>query len=372
MITSPIMALPPVGLLRRYLLARGWQQRQVRSDALDLFVLHEANSDAIELVVPRHGEIAGATARVGMALETLAQIEDRPVERIASAIRGVGFDIIRERLSDAAVHRDSILLSVAEKMIRRTRAFLRASASAEFQLGGRTESPEAMSDAFVKECRFAHTFKGSFGFTIQSPIGSPPQGDLDGGQAPVPSSRLVVQRIMRGLQTFDAQADQGVGLMPDARVGFTAEMFDGLAEILENSKASTVSFGFELSPEWTPDEDLSPETTVQIETKKAGIARELAQTLRSSHAVTSDFVEGIITKLSATENPADLINPKGTREISVRWLTGSLALNVRVPLSPGDYLLALRAHESGKPVKIYGRLEHSGRGYLLREGAIAS
>jgi len=159
--------------------------------------------------------------------------------------------------------------------------------------------------------------------------------------------------------------------MTDARVGFTADMFDGLAEILENSKASTVCFGFELSPEWTPDEDLSAETTVEIETAKAGTARALAQTLRSSHAVTSNFVEGMITKLSATENPADLVNPKGTREISIRWLTGSLALNVRVPLSPEDYLTALRAHESGKPVKIYGQLEHSGRGYILRNGSIA-
>lgn len=111
-------AQPPLGLLRRYLVARGWRREPLRIDDLELFVLSEDGSSDIEIVLPSSGSVADSQKRVAIALQTLSGLEDRPVDEVASAVDALEYDVLRARLSDDAVFRESILLPIAQGFLK--------------------------------------------------------------------------------------------------------------------------------------------------------------------------------------------------------------------------------------------------------------
>jgi hypothetical protein len=58
--------------------------------------------------------------------------------------------------------------------------------------------------------------------------------------------------------------------------------------------------------------------------------------------------------------------PDGDREITVQWESDDLGeIDVRIPLTPADYLRAVEAHGKGREVSISGTLERRGRLWVL-------
>ncbi|AZO77482.1 MULTISPECIES: hypothetical protein [unclassified Bosea (in: a-proteobacteria)] len=368
--TDTRITLPSPGLLRRYLKAHGWVASKLRSPDLKIFRREMEGEGTLEVIVPETVAVAQGERRIRHAVETLAVLEDRPLSEVVSAINGIGYDTIRERLPTD--FRNSITLPVAERVIVRNRRLLSFAAVAEYARSDRSGAQSA-ADAFVERCRFGHTFHGSFGFTIHSPVGGRPEEDFLEAPPPVPAERQVIQRVMRGLS---AVADEAPAYQPavlaDPAVGFDADMLESLAALLEGSRSEELTFEFNLSPEWQPDEDLSLQTQYVVNARVAELARDIAATLRNASVPSDSRISGYVTKLATKENPADLENLKGSREVTVEWLTGQKALSVRVLLEPSDYRVAWRAHGEHFPIEVEGNIERAGRGFIVRKARLIS
>jgi hypothetical protein len=365
MTPASMYRLPSPGLLGRYLRAHGWLSSKLKVPQLELFS-REIDEQQIDIVVPRYSKAPDSDERVRLAVEALAAIEDRTPDAVSASVENIGFDLTRERIFDSLF--ESVRLSVAEKLIAKSRDFISRSAYAEYAAAGAgaTDSAQAARQ-FIDRCRFGHTFKGSFGFTIKTPLDRPPDISLGEGMPFIPRERLIVQRIIRGVALFaKPMSARSIAVLSDPVLGFSAEMLEDFAGILDGSRSHRLEFDFELSPEWIPDEDILPRTTIEVQSSVAEIARDIASDLRKRDEPTESVITGLVTKMATKENPADLENQKGTFEISVGWEWGGRMINVRVPLTPHDYRLAYDAHGLYMQVTVEGKLERAGRNYLLR------
>jgi hypothetical protein len=134
---------------------------------VELYVLSEPGTDDIELILPRHSEGAEYEGRLQGAVTTLSQLEEREPGQIIAAINAIGFDIVQTRIPSELVANDTIYLETAKSYVNGMRDLLTATAMTEvkpYAFFGR-----ANKDAvdFAEKCRFGHTYRGSFGFTIE-------------------------------------------------------------------------------------------------------------------------------------------------------------------------------------------------------------
>lgn len=347
------MIAPPVYMLRRYLASKGWAEERTRAADLDLFVLSDG-SDTVSIPVPRHSDVVDAAKRVHQALLTLATVEDRAVESIAAAVIAQRFDVIEASVPSNMLQRESVSLRFAETFLRRGRSLIMNTAAEGHVLppAGRARDVRAYADA----CRMGHTFQGSFGFRVMSPV------QLEGEANPpfVLNARSVVRRLQFGLDAIrNALALPETATLLQRYANLNAGAYDDLAEIFEASDADEVTFRFVLDPAQREREHTAD--TIVLRTSAAVTLRETAALLRERQAPEHAEISGRIVRLSSPFLPADLFHPEG-REIDVLCETLSeKTVIVRVRLTPLDYAEAIRAHEQGREVTVAGTLAPRGR-----------
>src|ERR1019366_3045382 len=137
---------------------------------VEVYVLSGAGLNDIELLLPRDRSASDSQRRLEGAILTLSQVEGRDPEQVLADVRSVGFDVVRSRIPDELVSDDTIQLVSANNYIGGVKNLLAATATTELR-------PEPYflrilkdANAYAEQCRFGHTFRGSFGFTIESPV----------------------------------------------------------------------------------------------------------------------------------------------------------------------------------------------------------
>jgi hypothetical protein len=79
-------------------------------------------------------------------------------------------------------------------------------------------------------------------------------------------------------------------------------------------------------------------------------------------------MSGRVVRLQNQTDPTDLSSQTGEHEIMVLWASRDFGdIQVRVNLTPADYLTAVNAHGAGRPVWISGALTKTGRQWFLSE-----
>jgi len=383
----------PLGLLRRYLTAHGWRrgpevQRQASPELIqnsavmqallqgraggrrnfDIYVLSEDGADDIELLLPRENTASDYLRRIEGAVRTLSDVEGRNPEDVITDVRMIGYDVVRSRIPDALVHDDTIHLEVAASYITGVKRLLAATATTEIQpdpffLRLRKEASE-----YADRCRFAHTFRGSFGFSVESPVAPNNEPTLPQIDQPAPFERRVIERFARGTRTLcDAVAvDDTASLVANAKSGFSANACELFAKLVEDTSPGGLMFSFSFSPEWRADAELVQAKQFSVGMKHVEVLRAAAKILRTQFSPRPETVFGRVVRLASEGDPSDLLNPMEDREIAVQWSSEDIGdIHVRVALSGVDYQVAIDAHRTGRPVMIAGTLERKGRTYVL-------
>ena len=384
----------PLGLLRRYLTAHGWHRdADVRRSAgvtnvvpnaailqaflqarpggrqnFDLYILSEGGMNDVELVLPREQAASDFLRRMDGAIRTLSDVEGRSPEEVISDVRMIGYDVVRSRIPNAMVYNDAIHLEVATNYITGVKSLLAATATTEIQpdpyfLRVRKEASE-----YADRCRFAHTFRGSFGFSIESPVMPNDEPTLPQMEQPPPFERRVMERFARGVSTVcDAVATgDTAALVATAKTGFSANACEQFAKLVEDTSPGGLVFAFAFSPEWPADIEFAQVREFAVGVPHVEISRAAAKVLRSQFTPRPETVFGRVVRLESEGDPSDLLNPIGSREIAIQWSNKDLGdIQVRVSLDASEYLKAIEAHGSGRPVKVSGTLERRGRVYVL-------
>jgi hypothetical protein len=378
----------PLSSLRQYLLATGWRRRvpTVRSregetgllraravpesKTYEVFRAPLKGFEDVEIVVPVFTTSSDAGLLLKSALSTLTELEQRPTSEIVAAISARGVDVIRSRMPDAITLNETVHLAVARNFVMGIRDVLASTATTElepepFFLRVKKEGTE-----FADRCRFGHTFRGSFGFTIESPISPNEEPTFDGVEGPAPFERRVVERFARGLKFISAAAamQDPSQIVDHAQVGFNANACEQFADLVEQTSTSKLTFDFIFSPEWG---HLRPREEYEVGFQHVEVSREAARRLRTQEVPKPATVSGRIVRLQSEADPSDIENALGTREIAVLWSTEPEGdIHVRAVLDPVGYLTAVRAHADGRAVELSGTLEKKGRRWVLSSPSV--
>ncbi len=389
----------PLGLLRRYLTSHGWhlaepfparpsevekmgndamqaffQARAIGKRGVDVYVLTEPGLDSIQLLVPQDRASSDFERRVEGAITTLSQVEDRQPDQIISAIRSIGFDVVRSRIPDDLVQNDAIHLESARNYINEMKNLLATTATTEIRplaFFGRLNK-EAVQ--YSDNCRFGHTYRGSFGFTIESPVVPNVEETLFGLNPIPPFERRVVERLAIGIQQVcDAvNRDDLKPLVNGFRRGFSANGCERFADLVQSTAYSGMSFAFSFSPELSISDGLQNSTELFVGPKHVEFARSAANALRGESLEIPTNVYGTVVRLQNEADPSDLSAVTGEGEISVLYASEDYGdIHLRIVLSPAEYLKAVEAHRLGRPVRLSGSLVHRGRyWYLLNPSSL--
>jgi hypothetical protein len=305
---------------------------------------------------------------VQAALITISQFYDKSLADVVREIASLGYDIIASRVPTEYVYNETVDLKIASEYVDRMRDFLSYSATAEIsqELSFKRTLKEAIE--YADSCRFGHTFRGSFGFVIESPVGLNPQPKLpkiDTGTLPL--ARRIVQRIVGGLSRLDiAIANNDPVALGDAAGGLNANMCDGLADIIEEMEVSKLAMSFHLSTEWEAPTDTARDRDFVIESKHVDFLRSAAQGMRTVETPKPTQIIGRIKRLETSGNPADIFEDLSKRELEVVWTNDdNKPIFVKMVVKSDEYLDAVEAHKQGKYVSAAGLLSRKGRGWQL-------
>jgi len=379
----------PLGLLRRYLAFRGWQRpvhaahasgpvedhsyadtffrgRSGGQRSVDLYVLSEAGFDDVELIVPRSLSSNDSAKRLEGAIETLSQLEGRDPQKIVTDVRSIGFDVVKSRIPDDQVFEDTIHLDQAVNYTAGVKRLLAAGATTELAPDIYFMRVRKEATQYADQCRFGHTFKGSFGFTIESPVAPNSAPAFPGMEQAPPFERRVIRRLASGLSILQeaVRAEDPSVIVAGFENGFSANMCEDLATLVEQTSPSGLAFAFALSPEW-PAPELAE---MRVGPQHVEISRLAAKTMRERAPMQPMEISGRIVRLQNEANPQDLLDETHEREIVIYWKSDEFGdMNVHLALAPAEYLAAIEAHLRGRITQATGRLEKRGRFWWLVE-----
>ncbi len=361
-IDDPLFDIEP-SLIVRYLRHAGWTA-DVLGRKFDRIYYPEG--DPIEIFFDKNSVGEKKKKEVFFALNTISEFYERSIDEVSNDIRSLTYDKITSKIPNEYVLNDSIQLRIASQYINQMRGFLASSATTE--LTGERFFKRTRKEAveYAERCRFGHTFRGSFGFLIESPVGLNDQPTMDIVSEQLPLNRRIVERISVGLSSFsEAVETQNPAVIARRPDGFSANMCDAMADIIEETDVSKMVIGIKLSPEWR-SEKFEVLSTYSIEQKNIGILRDAAKSLRVDETPRPVNVFGRIRRVETDGNPADLMEDSAVKEIEINWASDDNSLlHVRLMLSNANYLEAVEAHKSGKPVSASGMLARDGRSWRL-------
>jgi hypothetical protein len=392
-----IPEMVPLGLLRRYLAAHGWklqsspqspparrsipsgmralfQNRAAGKRNVDVYVLPDSDAPSVELLVPQENTAHDFERRLQGAILALSQVEERSPEQIIAAVRAIGFDVVQSRIPSDMVIDDTIHLENARSYINGMKDLLAATATTEkhpLPFFGRVTKDAA---EYSERCRFGHTYRGSFGFTIESPVAADQKDNLFGEQSAPPFERRVIERLATGIQQVcDAARTENTESLKQAfRTGFSANGYERFATLVRNTAYSGMAFTFAFSPEWPVPPRLNQVAEFIVGPRHVEIARAAADALRGDPIEIPLQVSGPVVRLQNEADPSDLTPATEEGEISVLYDSPDYGeIHLRITLSPPEYLKAVEAHRQGRPITLSGTLAHKGRyWYLLNPSEI--
>ena len=295
----------PLDMLRRYLAAMGWQVRDTTPDVSDpehlparvllegrgggsrnfeVFISVARDLHGIELVVPNSVQSSEYASQVARVIDALSAVEDRSEQEVARSIREVAFDVVRSRIPDILVVDDSIKLEMAQSFVSGIRGVLASAANTELEpLPYFLRTRKEASD-YANRCRFGHTFRGSFGFTVESPLEPNRQTSLPGFEPAAPFERRVIQRLVRGLRSVSAavSADSTEPITDAIKTGFSANVCEQLAALVDGTSPSGLALDFSFSPEWKGTQTEPAQAAhFELARPQVEVIREAAKVLRS-------------------------------------------------------------------------------------------
>lgn len=356
-------------LIARYLRRLGWRTQDYGNcQRLYIDATKKSTNDEVEIFFNKNTSDYTRWREATDALITISELYDRPIDDVYSSVKSIIYDLIASRIPDEYIVNDSIQLKIAAEYINQMRNFLASAATAE--ITGERFYKRTRKEALVyaEKCRFGHTFKGSFGFLIESPVGlnDAPLMEIVSESEDAPFERRVVERIATGLSLYnEATVTQDIGVITGRTDGFNANMCDALADVIDETEVSRMIIAITPSPEWRSAllSDLPP---VILERKNIDLLRDAAKSMRVDEDPRPVKVVGRIRRVETDGNPADLAEDNSSREIEINWPNDdNMLLHVKILLSNADYIAAVEAHKNGNFVSVSGLLTRTGRSWRL-------
>ena len=361
----------PLDSLVSFLQLRGWELVD-GNDRWYVFLGYEdAQGSPLEIVLPKNPDAPDYGIYVKTAVDLLSALDDtEPVSKV-NDILSFDRDVLLVRNVEI-IDSTSIPINLATKQVAQLRRLVAFAACSEEDAKPHFNAQLNIARRMVEHYRFGHTFSGSFGFRLESPVGSEQMyvqkalhGDIP-DKVIIPLERRVMERILRGLvATRTAVEQRQVDLLINSYAqGFNANMCTAMLQISDDQK-QPIEYSVRWSPKIRVSEDVANVGNIQIQTRHYEYLKQAARELRKlepEHIT----IEGTVIALSSPDDP--LTSNVIDRSVVIKWYrTRRRPIQVRVVLDKDDYIEAHKAHLDWNTISVSGIIQNVGGSWRLSE-----
>lgn len=372
----------PIGDFRRFLHQNDWEIVPHPNDRIQVFKQKGESAKYNSLLLPASEDLVDGTLIVSEAIKILSDILGLSGKALIQKISGSVRDVLRARLFQLVGSENSLPLDIASKVITNLQQFIGCSAYTEYDPRPAFDRVGNASKEFIHHCQFGHTFQGSFGITIESPIevqttippNSPPilPALIDFQPPIIPFERKVFERIAIGFNVLRSsmETDSLEPLLKSYKTGLNANMCRALCQTYEAVDERRIEYDFSWSTGLPTDLDLDWKPMTfdgrAFELSNAA-AIELQRTEETPEAPA--LIKGKVFELKSEIPPGLDERQEYEHVITMLWKRENGGeVNLRIPLPPTQYIRACDAHKYGQDVSIYGIPEKSGMYWILTKG----
>jgi len=354
-----------------YLKITGWhlssssnQRWKVFEGVLDFY------GDPLEIILPQDVLDSDISHYLANAVNMLSSLFEDDPEIVSHNIQFYNRDILRIRNTETG-EKSSISLSLAAQQVPQLKNLVAYAACSEVDpVPSHINARKTAAKTMVKHYQFGHTFKGSFGYTVESPVSEDlhsHEGIFKKDVRYLPFERRVMERIVRGLfqiktatETRDAQV-----IIDGYGEGLNSNMCKSLVK-MSPDHSTPIEYLITWSPLLAPSEDIKkPEPILITETSFEHL--KYAATMLEQLEPKEITITGFVKELKTDDNPLGTDTSR-TVLIDVTTANDDIPSRVSITLGKDDYQKALDAHGDWLPVTIKGILQrrYGSRWYIVK------
>lgn len=303
--------------------------------------------------------------------ETLSDFEGRKQEAIIESIVNVDKDIWKISLAKG-VNIGSLELNDVEEIIKSIKNLFSYSASSEQEAKPYFEKSLSTGKSFVKECKFGHTYTGSFGFTIMTPVDDPQYQTFETGiddKLSVPLGRRINERVLKSLELIDKE-EEIEDITQVYEETLNANMCIALKKLLEISQAD-IEYSIQFSPLCETPPEMKEKSKICIKYSGINYLESVYKKMYTEYELIKNFtLRGSIRELKGKKSDGD-DNDSDYNII----ITGSIGNRdgekIHITLNERDYINACELHKESvkrkkeKLIKISGNLRRTKQKWYL-------
>jgi hypothetical protein len=301
--------------------------------------------------------------------ETLSDFEGRKQEAIIESIVNIDKDIWKISLSKG-VNIGSLDLNDVEEIIKSIKSLFSYSASSEQEAKPYFEKSLSTGKSFVKECKFGHTYIGSFGFTIITPFDDTQYKTLETGiddELSVPLGRRINERILKSLDLIDKE-EEIEDITQIYEETLNANMCMALKKLLEISKAD-IEYSVQFSALCETPPKMKEKSKICIKLSGINYLESIYKKMYTEYELIKNFtLRGSIKELKGKKSEGEdtdyniiIIGEIGDKE----------GEKIHITLNEKDYIKACEFHKESikrkkeKLVKVSGNLRRTKQKWYL-------
>jgi len=371
--TAPTYNLP-VEHVVSYLKLKGWKLAHDNKRWYVFEGYEDIEGNPFEIVLPKNTSAPDYSIYVQQTVNILSSLTDKTPETITNDMLFYDRDILMVRVVES-VDTISIPIGLAAKQISELKQLIAYAACSE--KNAKTHfSNSASGNEMVKHYHFGHTFVGSFGYRIESPVGDekhfhqePRQMDLfeEGESVILPLQRRVMERIARGLAATEKAVNlQDVQPLIDGYAeGFNANMCTAILKML-NEQKEPIEYSIKWSHKIEVSDDVRNINNIPIQQRHFEYLETASKRLKELKPE-SKTIEGLVIGLSSSGDP--LSEDVAERSILIKWDPPKRGRprNIRITLEKDDYIKAHQAHLDWNTVSVNGIMQRKGSKWQLSE-----
>lgn len=350
--------------IKRYLLEHHWELTDHPNKKTILFLgPKDDEGNRLEIILPISMDYQDYLIRVKDALRILSIWYNKDLATLIQEISLTSHDVFKIRILDVGPS-GTLPLTVAANDVNALKNLFIYAACAEERSLPFFDKPLAVGTYHAELCEFAHTFQGSFGFTINSPIiANYCQLALFGQTEAPPFERRVMERIIRSLNLIDfaVMQDNADILVENFDTGLNARMCEALLEISQ-SKTKEVDLGVSWSPKIEVSQDVRNRNNWRLGRLAYEVLEYAAEELKKIEPYIETIIGQIVT-LHSTKNP--MSDEDFNRQAIVKYEYDGKTINVKLELDRRGYGIAYEAHGNGLPIKATGQLFRKGNTWRM-------
>jgi len=346
--------------LKSFLRSKGWQEISHPNRKLSVFRGPMGDSGSpLEVFLPSSDNFKDLTKRIYDVFSLLSDLYEIEPANFSSILKGLNIDKFFVRINPNDNSPFSIPLELAKKEVNGLRNLFVYGACSEKNALPHHEYPSAIGYQMAEKIRFGHTFHGSFGFSVESPVLEEFKQQT---MFSPPVERRIMERVVRGIQkTNEAILKKDPELLvSNYRYGFNSRMCEAIVEMGE-----VLETPLELSVQWAsnlaPTEDVSNFKPQILGDEEISYLKYAAEKLKEV-APEKSILTGKVVNLHSNDPTSE----DGKRTIMLKYYHEDYGnIDVRIELGINQYLQAIEAHKSRKQLEVQGLLERKGTVWQL-------